>query len=116
MRLALVFAVVLLTACKVEPQPGRWNDHLDPYMAAYGYTMGGDGETILKDGYPVWLDAVCISRGCFDHNRPLVPGELREGVRKDFFAALDAAQHEYVADVSKRIGIEPIVIEEKQTQ
>ena len=116
MRLALIFAVMLLTACKVEPQPGRWVDYLDPYMAAYGYTMANDGETILKDGYPVWLDAVCMGRGCFDNNRPLVPGELRDSVRKDFFDALDAAQHEYVADVSKRIGIEPVVIEQQQSQ
>lgn len=106
-RLMIVAVVLALAACEVEEQPSRWQDHLDPYMAAQGYTMAPDGETILKDGYPVWQDRPCITRSCILTNRPLVPSELVVNVRRDFFAALESAQQAYVDDFSKKIGIEP---------
>ena len=99
---------MLISACEEgEPQPGRWEEVLNSYMAERGYTMAGDAETILKDGYPVWIDEYCVGRGCFNTNRPLVPVELQEGVRQDFFAALVSARKEYVEDISEKIGIEP---------
>lgn len=102
-------AVMFVAACKEgKPQPGRWNEVLNSYMAERGYTMAGDAETILKDGYPVWIDEYCVGRGCWDTNRPLVPVELEEGVRQDFFAALTSAREEYVKDISEKIGIEPV--------
>ena len=101
-------AVMFVSACKVEPQPGRWEEVLNSYMAERGYTMADDAETILKDGYPVWIDEYCVGRGCFNTNRPLVPVELQEGVRQDFFAALVSARKEYVEDISEKIGIKPV--------
>ena len=101
--------VLLLTACKEgEPQPSRWEEQLNPYMSARGYTIASDLETILKGGYPVWVDVYCSGRGCFNSNRALVPDELVEGVRQDFFAALASSRKEYVEDISEKIGIEPI--------
>jgi hypothetical protein len=106
--LLMSVSVLMLVACKIEPQPSDWPDHLDQYMTEQGYTRSADNETILKDGYPVWRDKPCSGRGCFGTNQPLVPAELVQAVRADFFTALDRAQAEYVADVSDRIGIEPV--------
>ncbi len=104
---ALVF-VLLLAACEPESMPYTWEDHLDPYMASQGYTIALDGETILKNDYPVWIDEHCVGRGCFGSNRPLVPSELAEGVRLDLLNATKTAQEEFVADVSNTIGIKPV--------
>lgn len=104
-----VFALVMtLAACKVEPSPGRWSDYLNPYMAERGYTMASDGETILKNGRPVWFDPICYGRGCGLGNQPLVPGELVSSVRVDFFDAIRYSQEQYVKSVSAEIGLEPL--------
>ena len=76
LRLSLI-ALLLLAGCQEQPQPGRWSDYLDPYMAERGYTMSSDGETILKNGYAVWVDPICYGRACFS-NRALVPTELAQ--------------------------------------
>lgn len=107
----LAIALFTLAACEVEEQPSRWSDHLDSYMAKYGYTLDSSDYVILKNGYPVWKDEPCISRGCFNNNMPLVPNELIVSVRKDYFAARAAAEAEYVADISEKIGVEPVVVE-----
>lgn len=108
MKLLLIsVSLVMLVACKIEPQPGDWPDHLDKYMTEQGYTRSADNEMILKDGYPVWRDKPCTGRGCFGTNQPLVPNELVSAVKADFFTALSNAQSQYVSDVSVRIGIEP---------
>lgn len=106
MKKALIF-VLFLAACKVEPQPRVWDDFLDPYMASYGYTIANDGKTILKNGYPVWVDEPCFSRGCVG-NYSLVPSELREGVRMHFLEVYDKSRKQYVADISDKIGVEPV--------
>jgi hypothetical protein len=99
--------VLLLAACETEERPRSWSDELDPYMSARGYTMAADDQTILKNGYPVWMDEVCFSRGCRG-SFPLVPYELAEGVRLDLLAALKESREEYVADISDTIGIGPV--------
>jgi hypothetical protein len=101
---ALIF-VMLLAACEVEEQPRRWPVHLDSYMLVFGYTLNEDRDTILKNGYPVWADRNCFR--CIG-NFSLVPGELVTAIREDFFAARDAAQEQYIADLSSTIGVEPI--------
>lgn len=101
---------VMLAACEVPDLPRVWGDHLDPYMTARGYTIDTDGKTILKNGYPVWVDEPCFSRGCRG-SYPIVTRELAEAVRLDLLAAIDAAQDEYVEDVSEVIGLEPIVVQ-----
>ena len=110
MKRVLIF-VFLLAACKIEEQPKIWGDHLDPYMAARGYTVAEDGETILKNGYPVWKDPPCWSRGCLG-SQPLVTVELASAVRADLLKAYKDAHSEYVADVSEKIGIK--LLEEKK--
>ena len=105
LRLSLI-ALLLLAGCQEQPQPGRWSDYLDPYMAERGYTMSSDGETILKNGYAVWIDPICYGRACFS-NRALVPTELAQSVREDFLDALEESKAEYVTDVSDKIGIKP---------
>ncbi len=102
--------VLFLSACVEErPQPHTWDHELDQYMEEYGYTLATDGMTILKNGYPVWRDEPCYGRGCFNSNIPLVPSELSEGVRLDFLDALDKSRKEYVADISDKISIEPVI-------
>lgn len=103
-----VVAVMFVAACQEgKPVPHRWDEELNSYMAARGYTMAGDAETILKDGYPVWIDEYCVGRGCWDNNRPLIPMELQEGVRQDFYNALNSARKEYIEDISEKIGVKP---------
>lgn len=103
--------VLLLSACEPTESPRTWGDELDPYMTERGYTVGNDEQTILKNGYPVWVDENCTGRGCFNSNRPLVPSELVEGVRLDLLAALKESRAEYVEDISSTIGIEPVTPE-----
>lgn len=112
MKKALIF-VMLLAACEIEDQPTIWGDHLDTYMAEYGYTLDASGYVILKNDYPVWKDEPCYGRGCFGKNRPLVPGELVIPIRDDYFAARAAAEKAYVEDISNRIGVDPVVQEVK---
>ncbi len=113
MKKFAIFAIALfaLAACKVEPQPSTWGDHLDPYMAKYGYTLDASGYVILKNGYPVWKDEPCLGRSCIGNNQPLIPRELAVAISEDYFAALEAAEKEYIADISEKIGVEPVVVE-----
>lgn len=108
MKYLAIVAVLFLAACEVEPVPSRWSAELNPYMAERGYTLAMDGETILKNGYPVWIDPICYGRGCGLGNGPLVPMELAGAVRQDLLDALKEAREEYVSDVSAKIGVEPI--------
>lgn len=114
MKKLAIFAITLLAlaACEVEEQPSTWGDHLDPYMAKYGYTLDASGYVILKNGYPVWKDEPCLGRGCFGYNQPLVPNELVVSIRNDYFAAIEAAEIEYVANVAAKLGVEPVVVEQ----
>jgi hypothetical protein len=111
----LAIALFALAACEVEDQPSRWGDHLDPYMAKHGYTLNDSSYVIFKNNYPVWKDEPCYGRGCFGNNMPLVPGELVVAIRNDYFAARAAAEKAYVADISAKIGVEPVVVENKDT-
>lgn len=113
-RFAIFAMIFALAACEVEERPSRWSDELDPYMAKHGYTLNDSTYVIYKNDYPVWKDEPCWGRGCFNHNSPLVPYELAEGVRVDLLAALKEAREEYVADISATIGVEPIVREKKE--
>jgi hypothetical protein len=106
---------VMLAACEVPESPRVWDDYLDPYMSARGYTIDVDGKTILKNGFPVWVDEPCFGRGCRG-SYPIVTRELAEAVRLDLLAAIDAAQDEYVADISEVIGLEPVVDEPEKTE
>ncbi len=112
-RLAFVCMILFLAACKAEPRPTLWSAELNPYMAERGYTLATDGETILKNGYPVWIDPICYGRGCGLGNGPLVPMELASAVSKDLLTALKEAREEYVSDVGAKIGVEPIILEKK---
>lgn len=108
MKKALLL-VLLLSACMdQEPQPRTWGDELDPYMAKYGYTIANDEKTILKHGYPVWMDERCFSRGCVG-NYSLVPHELSEGVRLDFLKAYEESRKQYVDDISNKIDVEIVI-------
>lgn len=108
MRRLILASLLILAACKPpEPQPGQWDQSLDPYMQELGYTLSNNREVIVLDGVPVWADEICYGRGCFNTNRPLVPAELVEGVRQDYFRAIELARKQYVADFGERIGIEP---------
>jgi len=108
----LAIALFALAACEVEDQPSVWGDHLDPYMAKYGYTVD-DEYVILKNGYPVWRDKPCVSRGCFGNNMPLIPNELAVAIRDDYFVARVAAEKEYLADIAAKIGVEPRAVENR---
>lgn len=108
MKYLAIAAILFLAACKVEPSPSRWSAELNPYMEARGYTLAMDGETILKNGYPVWIDPICIGRGCGLGNQPLVPYELSGAVKEDLLRALKEAREEYIEDVSEKIGVEPL--------
>lgn len=107
----LAIALFALSACEIEDEPTIWGDHLDPYMAEYGYTLDTSGYVILKNNYAVWKDEPCYGRGCFGKNMPLVPNELVVAVREDYFVARAAAEKAYVADISARIGVEPRAVE-----
>lgn len=107
MRKALLLWVVLfVAACKIEPMPEVWPAELNPYMEEKGYTLSQDGVTILKNGYPVWLDEPCFGRGCFGSNRPLVPQELVAEVSEGILEAVRESREQYVIDISRRIGVE----------
>jgi hypothetical protein len=109
MKKALLL-VLLLSACiDDKPYPQLWGAELNPYMAAHGYTVATDGVTILKNGYPVWKDEPCYGRGCYGSNVSLVPSELSEGVRLDFLKAYEESRKEYVADISEKIAVEPVI-------
>lgn len=110
-----VVALLALAACEIEDEPTTWGDHLDPYMAQYGYTLDASGHVILKNDYPVWKDEPCYGRGCFGKNMPLVPGELVVPIRNDYFVARAAAEKAYVENISNKIGVEPITVENKDT-
>jgi hypothetical protein len=102
-RFSLVI-VLLLTACSSEPLPQSWPAALNPYMSELGYTMAPDGETILKNGYPVWVDPKCIGRGC-PFNQPLVPKELVEVVRADLLTSTKKAQEKYISDLAAKLEL-----------
>ena len=116
MRKALILcAVLFIAACNVEPTPEVWPAELNPYMEEKGYTLSQDGVTILKNGYPVWVDEPCFGRGCFNSNRPLVPQELVAEVSEGILTAVKESREQYVIDISRRIGVEytrPTVVEE----
>ncbi len=103
---ALLLALTVVGCTESDPPLRRWDQIYDGYMSSRGYTMASDNETILKNGYPIWVDEVCFGRGCVG-NYPLIPYELVPGVRADFFAAVKYAKESYVNDVSSKIGINP---------
>ena len=112
----LAIALFSLSACEVEDQPSRWGDHLDPYMAKHGYTLNDNSYVIFKNDYPVWKDEPCYGRGCFGNNIALVPRELVIAIRDDYFAARAAAEKAYVADISAKIGVEPVVVDDNNVK
>lgn len=110
-RVVLLCMILFLSACKIEPEPKVWPAELNPYMEERGYTLGSDGYTILKNGYPVWFDEPCFGRGCFGTNRALVPDELISDVRSGILNAVKESREEFVLDISRRIGVEQTTVD-----
>ena len=107
---ALVLVAASLAACDSGPPKLRitdWPNILDPYMAANGYTRGGDDDRplILKNGVPILqLPSKYCVRMCLDTD--LLPPELYQAVLYDFQAALTDASSSYNSDLAAKMGIE----------
>jgi hypothetical protein len=100
--------VTLLAAC--EP-PGasihRWNEKLNPYMNAAGWTMVEDRESnrhlIQKNGVTIWSEPLICVRMCISSYH--IPSELVVPAVTQFDKDYKAAQAAFVQDMSEKTGI-----------
>lgn len=104
MKRLLLAGFLLLAACDYVPAPRPWNNILDSYMAARGWTLNDTRETISKKGVALWYyDSNCF-RYCSIDNY-LGPGELQTTLATEFFKDLKIAQNAYLADFASTVDV-----------
>lgn len=103
--------VLLLTACEPGPSIEQWDETLNPWMSAAGWTVqeypDDNYYVIRKNGVDMWRRAIYCSRGCMGEYF-IPPGELRYAAELQFTEDYKAAQEAYLAVIAGKTGITPI--------
>lgn len=103
--------VLLLTACEPGTPIGRWDETLNPWMSAAGWTVHEFSDdnyyVIRKNGVDMWRRTIYCSRGCMGEYFAL-PEELRYAAEQQFTEDLEAARDAYLKVISEKTGIVPI--------
>lgn len=110
--------VLFLSACQPGAPIARWNETLNPWMSAAGWTVqeypDDNYYIIRKNGVDMWRRNIYCSRGCMEEYFTL-PEELRYAAEQQFTADIEAARQAYLEVISKKTGIVPIERPEPET-